>query len=265
VKLLTIWIFFLGSLFAKEHYAKVEPYMTLTLSSNVSGQVLFVDEAKLGSVLGEKAFIDIDDTLDVAELKSIEQKIVLLEETLKLNKTIIENYEMMLERKEKNFERVNALKIKSSVEKDREFYDVVATQNQYISTKKEVENLKIQINDLKLRKTQLHKTLKDKHLSAKGYVLYATLVKTGQYVNPSTPLAELADISKAKLTLYLNPEELEGIEKKSVYIDGKKTDYKVDRLWPIADAQHLSSFKAEIVIDAPKYFSQLLKVELKVE
>jgi hypothetical protein len=48
-----------------------------------------------------------------------------------------------------------------------------------------------------------------------------------------------------------------------IYLDGKKSGYKITRLWEIADATHLSSYKAEIIIKAPNYFSDLMKVELK--
>ena len=34
------------------------------------------------------------------------------------------------------------MKIKSSVEKDREFYELIASENSYLSTEKEINNLK---------------------------------------------------------------------------------------------------------------------------
>jgi hypothetical protein len=70
-------------------------------------------------------------------------------------------------------------------------------------------------------------------------------------------------VRKAKLTIFLSAEDMQGAKEKALYIDGKKSDYKIDRLWTIADAQHLSSYKAEIIVDAPERFSNLVKVELK--
>jgi len=251
------------ALFAKEYYSKVEPYEILTISSNVVGQVTFTDEKREGERLGKKPYLKIDDKLDRIELNNVRKKITLLKNTLKLNEQMKKNYEEILAKKQKNYDNIKALKTKSVIEKDREFYDLVSTQNTLISTAKEVDNLKVQINDLNLRREQLRKSIADKSLSAKGYILYALSVKKGQVVNMGMSLAQVADVSKAKLTIYLNAKDMKGAKAKAVYLNGKKTDYKVDRLWEIADTVHLSSYKAEIIIKAPKHFSELMKVELK--
>ena len=262
-KILSLLLLTSVALFAKEYYSKVEPYEIRTISANVSGQVTFADEKREGKVLGKKAYIKIDDKLDRIELSNVNKKITLLRNTLKLNESIKKNYEEILAKKQKNYDNIKALKTKSVIEKDREFYDVVATQNTLISTAKEVDNLKVQINDLNLRAAQLRKSVADKSLSANGHVLYALTVKEGQVVNPGMALSQVADISKAKLTVYLNSKDMKSAKSKTIYLNGKKTDYKIDRLWEIADATHLSSYKAEIIIKAPKHFSELMKVELK--
>ena len=251
------------ALLAKEYYAKVEPYEIRNISSNVSGQVTFADEKSQGRILGKKAYVKIDDKLDRLELSNVRKKIALLKNTLKLDEQMQKNYEEILAKKQKNYDNIKDLKTKSAIEKDREFYDLIATQNSLIATAKEVDNLKVQINDLNLRSEQLRKSIADKSLSAKGYVLYALNVKEGQVVNPGMQLSQVADISKAKLTVYLNARDMKEAKSKTLYLNGKKTDYKIDRLWDIADATHLSSYKAEIIIKAPKYFSELMKVELK--
>jgi multidrug resistance efflux pump len=251
------------SLYAKEYYAKVEPYEVKTIAANVSGLVTFADEKREGGILDAKPYILIDDELDQIELEKNIAKIALLENTLTHNREMEKNYKLMLEKKQLNYDRVKALKIKSTVEKDKEFYDLVTTQNQYLGTLKEIENLQVQINDLKLRQAQLRRSIQDKRLSARGYVLYSLKVKEGQVVNLSTPLAEVADVSKAKLTVYLNAEDMKKATEQVIYLDGKKSEYRVSRLWNIADDTHLSSYKAEIVIEAPKNFSRLVKIEFK--
>lgn len=253
------------ALFAKEHHAIVEPYEIKTISSNVSARVVFADIAKEGLALGKNEYIMLDDELDKIELDKISKKIILLNNTIEFNEKIIQNYEELLDKKIKNFDRIKDLKIKSSVEKDREFYDLINSQNQYINTQKELENIKIQLNDLKLREAFLKKSVRDKHISSQGSTLYALLVKEGQFVNPSTPLAEIADLSKGKLTIYLSREEVGDAADKVIYIDGKKSKYKISKVWNIADSKHLSSYKAEIIVDSPELFSNLLKVELKDE
>ena len=262
-KILSLLLLTSVALFAKEYYSKVEPYEILTISSNVSGQVTFADEKSEGKVLNKKAYVKIDDKLDRIELNNVSKKITLLKNTLKLNESMKKNYEEILAKKQKNYDNIKALKTKSVIEKDREFYDVVATQNTLISTAKEVDNLKVQINDLNLRSAQLRKSIADKSLRANGRVLYSLNVKEGQVVNPGMELSKVADISKAKLTIFLNSKDMKDAKNKVIYLNGKKTMYKINRLWNIADATHLSSYKAEIIIKAPKHFSELMKVELK--
>lgn len=262
-KIITLLLLSGAALLAKEYYSKVEPYEILTISSNVSGQVTFSDEKKEGKRLGDRVYLQIDDKLDRVELNNVNRKIALLKNTLQLNEAMKKNYEAILRKKEKNYDNVKALKTKSVIEKDNIFYEVISTQNTLISTAKEVDNLKVQINDLELRAAQLQKSIADKALTAKGYVLYALSVKEGQVVNPGTELSQVADISKAKLTVYLNAADMKGAKTKRIYLDGKETAYKIDRLWTIADSTHLSSYKAEIIINAPEHFSKLVKVELK--
>jgi len=264
-KVILLLLLPLFPLLAKEYYAKVEPYEIRTISSNVSGLVTYASEEDEGQRLGKKNYIEIDDELDKVELNQNRKKIALLRNTLKLNEEIVENYARMLEKKEINYNRIKDLKIKSTLEKDREFYDLAATRNQYISTQKEMENLKIQINDMELRQAQLGRSIRDKHLNARGFVLYRLMVKEGQVVTPATPLAEIADVRRAKLTIYLNAEDMNDTDKKVIYLNGKKSSYRIDRLWKIADSTHLSSYRAEIVIDAPRQFSRLLKVEFRDE
>lgn len=251
------------ALFAKEYYSKVEPYEILTIASNVSGQITFADEKKEGKMLESTPYVRIDDKLDRIELDNVQKKITLLQNTLRLNEAMQKNYDEMLAKKQRNYDNIKELRTKSLIDKDLEFYNLVTTQNQLISTQKEVDNLKVQINDLRLRAEQLDKSIADKSLSAKGYVLYQLSVKEGQVVNPGMELAKVADVSKAKLTIYLNADDMKNAKNRVVYLDGKKSDYKISRLWEIADAIHISSYKAEIIISAPNYFSDLMKVELK--
>ena len=252
-------------LHAKEYYAKAEPYEIRTIASNVAGQVIFADETQEGKMLKKDAFVIIDDELDRIELKSIASKLELLQFTLELDQKLKLNYEETLGRKQVNYERIKDLKIKSSVEKDKEFYDLIASQNALIGIDKEIASLKTQMNDLALRRAQLERAVSDKHIHAKGMVLYELMVKEGQVVGTATALAKVADVSKALLTLYLTQEEAATAQEKVIYLNGQKSNYAFARIWDIADEQHLSSYKAQIIIDAPKRFSSLIKVELRDE
>ena len=263
MKFLLIMVFMVSAVFAKVYYAKVEPYELRDISSNVSGLVLYANEDLVGTTLSNKAYIRIDSILDTKELKFIQEKLEYMRETVKVNESILVNLTDSLTRKRTNYEKVSVLKFKSSVEKDKEFYDLVSSENLYLSTKKEIQNLKIQITDMKLREAQLQRSINDKNLIAPNFVLYEMYVKPGKVVSMGTPLAKVADVSKAKLIIYLDEVDVKDSSKKIVYIDGQKTAYKISRRLNIADSKNISKYMAQIIIKSPKLFSKLVKVELK--
>jgi len=265
VKILLYLMVSVHLLYASVYYSKVEPFKIKNISSDVSGKVLFCDEDLIGKKLSKKAFIKIDDVIDRAQLKDVVQKLQYAQESLEINKKILTNLQEILKKKRVNYKKTEALKIKSRIDKDREFYDLVTSENTLYATHKEINNLKSTIADLQLKKIELQKSIHDKKIIENGYVLYSIAVKEGEFVNKATPLAKVADTSKALLTIYVDAEILKGIDKRVVYIDDKKTNYRVSRVLDIADSVNISKYKVQIVIKPPKIFSQLVKVELKEE
>lgn len=251
--------------YAKVYYAKVEPLEIRAISSNVSGLVIYANEGLIGKTLSSKPYIQIDSEVDTKELEYIKDKLEYMKDIVDVNENILENLTKNLIKKRENYKKVESLKFKSSVEKDREFSDLISTENLYLNTKKEIQNLKIQITDMKLREVQLKRSIEDKNLNAEGFVLYEMLVLPGQVVGVSTPLAKIADISKAKLTIFLDKEDLIELENKVIYINGEKTAYKISRLLNIADSKNISKYMAQIILKSPKIFSNLVRVELKNE
>ena len=265
MKILTLILFISTLLFSKVYYSKVEPYEIRDISSNVSGLVIYADENRVGKKLSSKSYIKIDSILDRDELKAISKKIIYLNSTIKSNESMLKNLKLSLHKKRDNYKKIESLRIKSRVEKDREFHDLIASENSYINTQKEINNLKIQVTDLKFREAQLKRSIRDKNLSAEGFVLYSISVKPGQVVGVSTPLAKIADISRAKLTIFLDEVDVSEAKKMNVYINEEKTSYKITRLLTIADSKNISKYMAQIIIDAPELFSKLVKIELKSE
>jgi len=264
MKIIFILVTMVTFAFSKVYYSKVEPYEIRTIASNVSGKVLFTDDNMIGKKLSSKVFIKIDSKLDEDELSAVNKKLTFQKNTLLLDEKIFKNLKQTLQRKKENYAKIKNLKIKSRIEKDKEFYDLLNSENATLSTQKEINTLKTNIADLALRKQQLLKNIHDKNISAKNFVLYDILVRAGQTVNLSTPLAKVADTSKALLTIYLDKDDLAGLDKKIIFIDGKKTDYKISRISYIADEKNISKYKAQIIIKSPKVFSKLEKIELKV-
>lgn len=263
MKVILFVLFFNSLLFSKVYYSKVEPYEIRDISSNVSGLVLFTDDNMIGKKLSSESYIKIDAELDNKEINYIDEKLIYLKNTVKSNENVMANLDKLLLKKRENYDNIKSLKIKATLEKDKEFYDLISSENLYLNTMKDINNLKIQIADLQLRRAYLKRSVSDKNLSANGFVLYSISVKAGQVVGISTPLAQVADVSRALLTIYLDEEDIQGIDDKKIYLDGVLSHYKISRILNIADSKNISKYRAQIIITPPKVFSKLLKVELK--
>ena len=223
-------------LIAKVHYAKIEPFDTIILKSSVSALVVEVDLEAEGSVVTQKRVIHLDDSLDKINLKTSNAKLAILQETLKRQKS--------------SFQRINKLQTASRNQKDSAYYTFSSTKTQYL--------------DMLYKVAQLKDIIEKKSLVLNDKYLYKLMVRKGDFVAPGSALAEVMDVSKAKLVLFLEEETIKNIEKKTVYLDGVKTAYKVDKVWNVSDEKFISSYRAEIYISAPKdSFSKLVKVEIK--
>jgi multidrug resistance efflux pump len=251
-------------LFAKVHYAKVEPYESVVLKSAVSAQVTEVDLGAEGKMIGNKEVIHLDDTLDQIDLVASKKSLELLRTILGINQEVVGSLADTLKRQKGYYERLNRLATASKTQKDTAFNSFVSAKNQYLSTKEKIETLKKQILDMQYKIARLKDTINKKSIRLKQRYLYKLAVRKGDFVNPGSPLATIQDHDRAKLTLYLEPSELKNIREKRVFIDGKETAYRVDKVWNVADEKFISSYKAEIYIDTPQsHFSKLVKVELK--
>jgi len=251
-------------MFAKIHYAKIEPFETIMLKSSVSALVVDINLEAEGKMLSSTRIVQLDDALDKVNLEASKKSIVLLHEMLDINKDIANSLSDMVSRQEGYYKRINNLSTASKTQKDNAYSSFTTAKTQYLGTKEKIVNLEKQILDMQYKIAQLEDMIVKKTLVLEQQYLYKLFVRKGDFVAAGSKLAQVMDTSKAKLILFLEPEELENIKDKKVYLDGKKTDYKVDKVWRVADEKFISSYRAEIYIGAPKNtFSKLLKVEIK--
>jgi multidrug resistance efflux pump len=264
MRVLFIMLIISNLLHASEYYAKAEPVDTFILKSAVSGQVIKVEEHREGRVAGGGYIIMIDDKVNRLELHTSKEKLQFLESNIKLTEQAVQNSYKAMKIAKANYERVKNLSSYSKVQKDNKLLSAITSTNSYIQSKSSLETLKTQRADLKLRIETLEDTISKKNISVtKGLYIYKIYPKVGDFVTMGAPLIEMADISKARLTIFVTKEDLEGIEDKKIYIDAKETPYRIDKLWQIADSKNISAYKTEIIIDKPKHFSTLMKVEFR--
>ena len=249
---------------AKVHYAKVEPFEKITLKSAVSAQVT---EAKLsleGTTVSSNTIIQLDAKLDKIKLSSSQSSLKLINSMLKTNKSILSALSESLNRQKAYYNRISNINTASKTQKDNAFYGYTNAKTQYFSTKEKIDSLKKQRLDLNYEIARLKDSISKKSIKVNNKFLYKLLVNKGDFVNMGTPLAQVKDLSSAKLVLFLESAELENIKEKTIYIDEKASEYKISKIWKVADEKFISSYRTEIIIKNPKEsFSKLLKVEFK--
>jgi len=251
------------SVFAKVHYVKVEPYESIELKSSISGPVNDVAIENEGTFVEQKRIIQVEDVLEKENLKEIEDTLNITKKMLAINQKITLNLKKLLRRKESQYNRYNQITTASKSQKDNAFDAFVTVETQYLQNKEKILSLKKEILNYKHQIFQLKDTIAKKSIVLKNKYLYNLTVKKGDFVAAGTPLAIVYNTQQAKLTLFLLPEELKDINEKTIYINDIKTAYKINKIWDIADKKHISSYRVEIYIDAPKRFSELNKVEFK--
>jgi multidrug resistance efflux pump len=217
-----------------------------------------------GTLINNQRIIHIDDMLDKINFSDTKKSIELLEEMLKINNEIANSLKETVKRQKGYFFRISKLSTTSKTQKDNAYNSFTSAKTQYLTTKEKIVSLKKQILDMIYKASKLEDTLSKKSIIPTNKYLYKLMVRKGDFVAPGSALAQLQDISRAKLVLFLEAEEIKDIEDKTIYFNGKKTKYKIDKVWNVTDEKFISSYRAEIYIPSPKnLFSKLIKVEIK--
>lgn len=251
-------------IFAKVHYAKVEPYENIILKSAVSAQVTDVSLSLEGTTVKNDMIVQLDSQLNEIELESNRKSLQLIDNMIATNLTIKEALQETLSRQEEYYYNISKLGSIPKTKKDSAFYSYISSKTQFFSTQEKIESLTKQQNDIRYNMQRLKDQISKKTIYINNKFVYKILVNKGDFVNMGTPLVQLKDLSRAKLVVFLDAQELKDIVSKTIYIDGKKTTYKVSKQWRVADEKFISSFRTEIIINNPKNrFSKLLKLEFK--
>lgn len=223
------------SIYASEYYAKLEPYDTFIVKSSVSGKIEYINTNALGKIVKNETIIKMDVKLDETELKHT---------IAKLN-----SVKDMLSIEQKNYDSIKNLTSKSIFEKDAQ--------------KTKVLNYETQVADLEIKIATLKDKVDNKILKETNTYIHDINVKVGEYVNAGTLLYTAMDFTKGKLEFFIPINDAEILKSKTIFLDGEKTDLKINKIYQVADATHISSYKCEIVIKNPKEFSKLYKIEFK--
>ena len=232
--LLAIFLTF-ACIHANEFYAKLEPIESYEVKAAVSGKVIYSNKEIEGKKADNTTIVELDSYVDRVNLEQSLKKLSAIEEIIELQN--------------RNYQRLLKIKSKSGYEKDNQKINVV--------------NQEVNRADMLVNIANLRDSIKNKKLVEKDYYIYNIAVNEGDYVSPGTLLYEAKDLSQGKLEIYVPISDIDGIKDKTIYLDDKKSNIKIDRVYDVADAQHISSYKVKLVLDNPKKFSRLIKIEFK--
>ncbi len=219
---------------SNEYFSTANPVHSYDIKASASGLIVYTNEEIEGRKSNNNTIIEIDKELDSLELIQLKRKSKLTE--------------LMITIEKKNYDRLSKISSKPEFEKDNQKLKVLTLETNKADIAIKIASLEDKINK---------KTIKD------NKYIYSISVAKGDYVNPGTLLYKAYDLSAAKLIVYIPVGMANTYRSKTIYIDGQKTDYKIDKIYLVADSKHISSYKCEIIINKPKHFSKLYKIEFK--
>jgi len=246
---LSFFLLVVTAVWADVYYAKAEPFKKHLIKSNVSGKVVFANEAIEGMIAGKEPIILIDSDIDKKEYKRLKTQIKLLENS-------VLNYKEVYEKRFNYYESIKSMKSKSKSNKDSAYYS-------HAGAKQSLNSAMIELDNSKQALFTLGQQIDDKIITFNGWYVYDLHVKEGEYVTLGTSLVTVADMSKIKLTLFLSAYDASHVDKMQLLVNDKPSDLKMRQVWRMSDSEHLSSYEAILILPSKEQLSQLVKIELK--
>ena len=235
MKIIWIYLFVISATFANEYYAKLEPIESYQVKSATAGKVIYSNSDVEGLKANNSTIIELDSVLNKVELEQSKNKLKFIEDMLRIEKN--------------NYDRLNQVSSKSEFEKDTQKLKVI--------------NLESSKADMLIKIETLKDIIINKKLVEKSNYIYNIAVKEGEYVNAGTLLYEAKDLSKGKLEIFVPIAQIDEIKNKNIYLDGVKSDTKISKIYDVADATNISSYKVELILTNIQTFSRLVKIEFK--
>jgi hypothetical protein len=235
MKIIWIYLFTISSIFANEYYAKLEPIESYQVKSATAGKVIYSNSDVEGLKANNSTIIELDSVLNKVELEQSKNKLKFIEDMLRIEKN--------------NYDRLNQVSSKSEFEKDTQKLKVI--------------NLESSKADMMIKIETLKDIIANKKLVEKSNYIFNIAVKEGDYVNAGTLLYEAKDLSKGKLEIFVPIAQIDEIKNKKIYLDGVKSDTKISKIYDVADATNISSYKVELILTNIQTFSRLVKIEFK--
>ena len=216
MKLLIICILSL-SLFS--YVGKIDPYKKIILKSEVRGKVSYVNSGSNFTYTKQDIILKIDNSEDLIRIDSLKQRLKATKEIYKISKD--------------TFNSKKSIKSLSKNEKNKEKLNMLVKKQSYISLS---ENMKLQLSNIN-KKT----FIVDKKYIGKIYP------KVNEFVSVGSIIADIYDISKKKIIIFVNKENVEKIQKKDIFINNKPSKFFIESISNVVDSKYISSYQVVLL------------------
>jgi hypothetical protein len=215
---------------------KVEPFESIILKSEITGIVSTINDTN--KFVKDRNIVVLNTDMINIEIKSLKKE--------------LKNQQKILKIYQKRFDSKNKISSISLYEKNQEELAFLNAQKKYLNIKKQL-NIKLE----QKKKYIFH--ISNKYISE----IY---VQKGDFVSIGYEIATINDISKSKIILYIQKDDIKGIKNKNIYIDNKKSNFTIKSISIIPDKKYISSYKVELIkpnIKPNTIFGQVVKVNFR--
>lgn len=220
-------------LLAGTYKAKIEPYDAKTISAEVSGRIVTLDQRDELKTL-DKVVIEIDHALEDVRFANDRNKLKLLEEQIAVKQSQYDS-------------------IKDLASQNR------FTKEQY---KAELLALKMQADDLKSTIAQIEDTIAKKQIALHGYYLKTLYVRQGEYVAPGMKLMKVEDHSGGRLVLYVDATDRAALKDAAIRVEGSD-GWRLEKAADSTDETYLSFYRVELVKKGALPLGRVVTVTIK--
>jgi len=212
-------IIFLLSISLFSYVGKIEPYKKIILKSEAVGKVSYLNSSSSFVYAKKHIILKINSKQDLIRLNSLKKRLEATKEIYEISQS--------------TFDKKKTIKSLSKSEQDKEKLNMLVKKQSYISLS---ENLELQLSNIK-KKTFV---VENKYIGK----IYP---KEDEFVSIGSIIADLYDISKKKIIIFVNKEDIEKIKQKDIFINNKPSKFFIESISNVVDSKYISSYQVVLL------------------